>query len=66
VKVVEVEKEGEKGDKKRSKKEWRNEEVQPARKKSRDYSRTAWTPRQRMEKVASHWGPNAGPMRGYS
>jgi len=66
VKVVEVEKEGEKGDKKRSKKEWRNEEVQPARKKSRDYNRTAWTPRQRMEKVASHWGPNAGPMRGYS
>jgi hypothetical protein len=65
VKVVEVEKEGERGDKKRSKKEWRNEEVEPAKKKSRDYSRTSWAPRQRMEKVASHWGPNAGLTTGF-
>jgi hypothetical protein len=66
VKVVEIDQEGERGEKKRSKKEWRNEEVEPAKKKSRDHNRITWVPRQRKEKVASHWGPNVGLRRGYT
>src|ERR1700761_3115483 len=60
VKVVEIDAEGEKGEKKRSKKEWRSDEVEPAKKKSRDYNPVAWAPRPRKEKVAGHWGPNVG------
>jgi hypothetical protein len=64
VKAIEVDAEGEKGERKRSKKEWRSDEVEPAKKKSRDYNPMAWASRQRKEKVASHQGPNAGLRRG--
>jgi hypothetical protein len=66
VKVIEIDAEGEKGEKKRCKKEWRSDEVEPAKKKSRDHNRVASAPRQRKEKVASHWGPNVGLRRGYT
>jgi hypothetical protein len=66
VKVVEIDAEGEKSEKKRSKKEWRSDEAEPAKKKSRDHNQTAWSPRQRKEKTASHWGPNVGLRRGYT
>jgi hypothetical protein len=64
VNVVELQKEGEKVEKKRSKKEWRNEEAEPAKKKSRDYSRITWASRHTKHTASSHWGPNVGFKEG--
>jgi hypothetical protein len=65
VKVIELEKEVEKGEKKRSKKECRSEEgSEPAKKKSRDINQMSWASRQRNEKLGNHWGPNVGLRRG--
>ncbi|KAE9374339.1 hypothetical protein N431DRAFT_437783 [Stipitochalara longipes BDJ] len=66
VKIIEFDAEGEKGEKKRSKNDWKSDEVEPAKKKSRDHNRMPWAPRQRKEKVSSHWGPNMGLRRGYT
>ena len=66
VKIVAIDAEAEKGEKKRSKKERSDEEVEPAKKKSKDQNRMTWTPRQRKEGVVSHWGPNVGLRRGYT
>jgi hypothetical protein len=65
VKIIAIDAESEKGEKKRSTKEWKSDEVEPAKKKSRDHSRMIWSPRQN-EKVVSHWGPNMGIRRGYT
>ena len=63
VKIFEIDAEGEKGEKKRCKQEWRSEEAEPAKKKSRDQSRMIGTPRQRKEGAVCHWGPNMGLRR---
>jgi len=67
VKIVDLEKEPEKekvgGVKKRTKKEWRNEEAEPVRKKSRDHHRGSWDKKQKIEIVGTDWRPEVSGVR---
>jgi hypothetical protein len=67
VKIVDLEKEMEKQKvgqmKKRSKKEWRNEEVEPVKKKAKDHNRSLWAKTQSTEKVGTNWRPEISSLR---
>jgi len=67
VKIVDLENETEKEKagslKKRCKKEWRNEEAEPAKKKSKDHNTSSWAKKQKMEGLGASWRPEVSGIR---
>lgn len=67
VKIVDLEKETEKEKvgsvKKRCKKEWRNEDAEPVKKKSKDHNSGSWVKKQKLEGLGISWRPEVSGVR---